>query len=78
MYIVIEIQNNADGTVGTLVWSYDSQQAAESQFHTVLASAAVSNLPKHAAIMISEEGFPMRHECYKHTPVGSGGEESEE
>ncbi len=78
MFIVIEIQVNANGTVGTLVDSFADQQAAESKYHTVLASAAVSNLPKHAAIMISDEGFPLRNECYKHIPVPVGGEETEE
>lgn len=66
MFIVIEIQVNADGTVGTLVNSYADQNTAEAQYHTVLAAAAVSSVPKHSAIMISDEGFPLRHECYKH------------
>ena len=74
MYIVFEIQTNSDGSVGTLVSSYTEQNAAESAYHSVLASAAISALPKHACVLMSEEGFEIRHECYQHEPV----QESEE
>ena len=66
-YIVIEVQTSADGTVATIVNDYDDQKLAEARFHTILAAAAVSvGLAKHSAIMFSEEGFPLRHECYNH------------
>ena len=66
MYIVFEIQTNADGSVGTLVNSYADQNQAESKYHQVLTSAAVSALPVHSCALLSEEGFEIRHECYKH------------
>lgn len=66
MFLVIEIQTGADGTVSTLNYSYTTRNAAEEQFHRILTAAAVSSLPKHAALMVSDEGFPLRHECYKH------------
>lgn len=66
MYIVTEIQTNANGTVGLLNWTFDNRNAAESQYHTVLAAAAISALPKHACIMFSEEGFPLMNACYTH------------
>lgn len=66
MFIVVEIQVNADGTAGALVTSFADQNAAESAYHTILAAAAVSSLPKHGAIMFSDEGFPLMHACYKH------------
>ena len=65
-YIVIEIQTNADGTVGNLVSSYDNRLAAESAFHGILASAAVSALPCHAAVLLTSEGQPVAYESYKH------------
>ena len=65
-YIVIEIQTNADGTVGNLVSSYDNRLAAESQFHSILAAAAVSALPCHAAVLLTSEGQPVAYESYKH------------
>ena len=75
-YIVVEIQTNQDGAVGTLVNAYDDRNSAESQYHTVLAAAAISQLPCHSAILVTQEGFLLADGCYKHgqTPVA----ESEE
>lgn len=64
-YIVIELQTNADGTVGNLVYSYDSQNNAESKYHSVLASAAISALPKHAAVLMTSEGYLLESKCYE-------------
>ena len=66
MYIVIELQNNADGHVSNLVTSHDTLAEAESKFYTILASAAINNVPVQSAIIVSEEGFPVKHQCYKH------------
>ena len=65
-YIVVELQTAANGTVGNIVTDFDDRNLAEAKYHTILAAAAVSNLAKHAAIMFSEEGFPLRNECYNH------------
>ena len=65
MYLVIEIQKHGED-LADIVTSHATLNAAESRYHTVLAAAAVSNVPVHAAALISEEGFPMRHECYRH------------
>lgn len=64
--IVTEIQKFADGGMSTPSYAFDSQQSAEAKYHAILAGAAVSALPVHACVMFSEEGFPLRHECYKH------------
>ena len=72
MYIVTEIQTNPDGQIGTLTTAFDNLNAAEAKYHTVLAAAAVSTgLIKHGAIMYSEEGFPLKHECYTHQVVAA-------
>lgn len=65
-YIVIEIQTNADGTVGNLVWSYDTRNLAEQQYFLVLSSAAVSDLPVHAAVLMTSEGHTIYTQCFKH------------
>ena len=65
MYIVTEIQKNGD-QLSHLVTTHSTRNEAEGQFHQILAAAAVSNVPIHAAAMLSEEGFPLRNECYKH------------
>ena len=65
-FIVIEIQTNADNTVGTLLNSYNERNDAEQKYHLVLSSAAVSQLPSHAAVMLASDGREMKHECYHH------------
>ena len=66
MFVVIELQKNADGVVSNIVTSHETQADAESKYHYVLAAAAVSENPVHSAVLISEEGFPIMHQCYKH------------
>ena len=66
MYIVIELQKNADGHVSNLVTEHSTLAEAESKYHMILASASISNIPVHSAIIVSEEGFPVEHKCYKH------------
>ena len=66
MYIVIELQKNAEGQVANLVTAHNSLAEAESKFYTILASAAINDVPVHSAIIVSEEGFPVKHQCYKH------------
>lgn len=65
-YLVVEIQRFEDGKMSTPAYAYDNLNAAEAKFHSIMAAAAVSALPRHAAILISDEGFPMRHESYTH------------
>lgn len=65
MYFVIELQTN-NGQTANIVTSHATREAAESKYHTILAAAAVSNVAKHAAVIISEEGFPIMHQCYIH------------
>lgn len=66
MYIVIELQTNAEGVVANLVYQYASWGEAESKFHSILASAAVSSLPVHAAVMLTNAGTMVKSEFYRH------------
>ena len=66
MYIVIELQTNADGALGNLVYQYNNRDEAESKFHAILAAAAVSPLPVHAAVMLTNSGFMVKSEYYRH------------
>ena len=66
MYIVIELQKNTEGVVSNIVTSHNSLAEAESKYYTILAGAAISEVPVHSAIIVSEEGFPVKHQCYKH------------
>jgi len=80
-YYIVEIQKNHAGEYAHLMhWAFDAdadvaRQKAESQFHTVLAAAAVSDTAMHSATLISAEGVPLRNECYHHEPVPQPEEE---
>ena len=57
-HLIIEIQTNSDGTVGNIVTAYDNEAQAVSKYHTVMAAAALSDLPCHAVVhMLSDGGF---------------------
>lgn len=64
MYIVIEIQTS--NAVSTLTWQYDTLQAAEAKYHSILAAAAVSSLPVHAAVVMTNAGVVCKSEAYRH------------
>ena len=64
MFVVIEIQ--AGETVATLVNSYADRNEAEAKYHTILAYASKSDIPKHSAVMLTEEGYYIKSETYKH------------
>lgn len=75
MYVVLEIQTNADGTVGNLVSAYEARGAAESAFHSILAADAISALPTHAAVLMTSEGSVIDSRCYTHeAPSAEEGE----
>jgi len=65
-FIVIELQKNEKGTVSNIVTEHSTQAEAESKYHDVLAAAAISEIPVHSAVIVSEEGFPLMYQCYKH------------
>ena len=66
MYIVIELQTVNESTVANIVNAYTEQKVAEQKYHTILAAAAVSSLPCHAAVMLDEKGRMIKSEFYTH------------
>ena len=54
MYAVLEQQKNKNGQLAHLINSYETLNQAYQKYHTILASAAISNLPTHAALIISD------------------------
>lgn len=65
-YIVLELQKNNDGTISNVAWTFDDRNQAESKYYSVLAYAAVSDLPKHSVTLLHEEGYIIRYESYSH------------
>lgn len=67
-FLVTEIQKFEGGAISTPSYAYDDRDHAEAKFYTILATAAVSELPLHAAIMYTEEGTPIMNKHYYHIP----------
>ena len=65
MFAVIEIQKDGDTAV-PITTLFADKGAAHSKYHEVLAAAAVSSVPEHSAILISEENRYMLHEKFVH------------
>lgn len=65
-YVVIEIQTMDGGQVACLATPFDSQMQAESSYHTVLAAAALSSLPRHAAVLLTSDGSVQASQYYEH------------
>lgn len=63
-YIVIELQTMSDGKVANIVTQHTSEAEAQSKYHSVLAAAAVSDLPCHAAVLITNEGVVLEDRHY--------------
>lgn len=74
-YYIMELQQYQNGEYGHIVHvAYDedpetARLKAESKYHEVLAAAAVSELPSHAAVIIASDGFPLMHQVYEHKAV---------
>ncbi len=74
-YYIMELQQYQNGEYGHIVHvAYDedpetARLKAESKYHEVLAAAAVSELPSHAAVIIASDGFPLMHQRYEHKAV---------
>lgn len=70
-FLVTEIQKFEGGAISTPSYAYDDRDHAEAKFYSILAAAAVSQLPLHAAIMYTEEGTPIMNKHYYHVPEPS-------
>ena len=64
MVIVMEIQKGAE--VSTIVNTYELRADAENKYHTVLAYAAVSDVPVHSAVMLTDKGERIKNETFEH------------
>ena len=68
MFAVTEIQKNGDMAT-PITTLFTDKNAAYSAYHTALAAAAISTVPEHSAILVSEEGNYILHEKFIHEEV---------
>ena len=66
MFIVLEIQDDGNGTIGTIVNKKATRDEADSTYHTILAAASISNVPIHSAVMLTSDGGYVCHETHYH------------
>lgn len=64
--IVIEIQHYNNGRTDCITTTHANQSEAEQKYHTILAAASVSNVDVHSAVMLNDDGTPVKHEPYYH------------
>lgn len=65
-YIIIEMQTDNNGNTAVLQDIKADENEADSVYHLKLSSAAVSNVPLHAVIMITNEGTYKQSKYYRH------------
>lgn len=65
-YVVIELQTAKDGKVANIVTSHDTVDEAWSKYHQILASAATSAVPRHAAALLQSDGTLVESRFFEH------------
>lgn len=65
-YLVVEMQKQSNGMIAQICTSYTDRQIAEQKYHEILSYAAVSSVPIHTAVILSEEGNIIKKEVYRH------------
>lgn len=64
-YIVVELQTT-NGQTSNIVTVYSDLAHAESAYHSVLASAALSEVEYHTALILNEQGMTIEQRCFEH------------
>ena len=67
MYAILEIQTEGNAMTVLPVQTRNTLNEAESVWHTILASAAISTVDHHTALVIDEDGVVFDNKTYNHT-----------
>ena len=70
-YLVVEMQKQTDGSMAHIETAFTDRNTAEQKYHEVLSYAAVSTIPIHTAVILSDEGNLIKKETYRHEEVES-------
>ena len=70
-YLVVEMQKQTDGRIAHIETAFTDRNTAEQKYHEVLSFAAVSTIPIHTAVILSEEGNLIKKETYRHEEAES-------
>lgn len=72
-FYVFELQSDEVGS--TLSYVYDNRADAEEKYHQIMMYAAKSNLRKHGAALIHEDGYVLKSEVYRYEDMHQDEEE---
>lgn len=64
-FIVLEIQSDNE-SAACLINSYENRNDAEAKFYAILSAAAVSSVPTHSAVLLTDTGHGLKSETYEH------------
>jgi hypothetical protein len=69
IYLVLEIQSDGN-TASVLPWTFkDNLQGALAKFYTVCSAMAVSKVPIHSCMIITDSGELIKQEKFYHEGV---------
>ena len=68
MYIVTEVQLLDGGQVATITVAFENRREATAKYHQILASASLSGIPCHTALMYTEEGYVIQSDFFRTEP----------
>lgn len=63
-YTTVENQIRNDGSYGLLYDHFDDINAAYAKFYTILAAAAVSEIPYHAGFLLRSDGITIEGKVF--------------
>ena len=73
-YTTIENQVRTDGTYGLLYDHYDNIDRAYAKLYTILAAAAVSEIPYHSGHLLRSDGLVLESRVFDRRGEVNGGE----
>ena len=73
-FTTIENQVREDGSRGLLYDHFDNINDALAKYYTICAAAAVSDIPYHAAHLISSEGYTVEQRVFDRRTDEAGAE----
>ena len=70
MYIIIEIQQDASGSVAIPPVSQRERfNDAEEEFHRIASVAAASSVYRHSVVLLEDNGFTREHASFEHSDM---------
>ena len=70
-YTTIENQVRSDGSFGLLYDHFTSVDQAYAKLYTILAAAAVSEIPYHAGFILRSDGVMMEGKVFDRRPISN-------